>query len=212
MAVLGLALDRIWMGPRRTREPPAALADGPTEVTRAPAAVILPAAAREAVAAAWRSAGLEATDERVDRMAGRARASAILPETRLRVLRLVDERDHPDGSADTARAYGYTGSNLWLEARLTWRLDRLLYAEDEPTLERVRLERLDARARIAHQVLDALLDWARATLAGATALPGSREELEASLQRGAHEATLDVLTAGWFSQAVALGRFRPEAR
>ena len=85
-----------------------------------------------------------------------------------------------------------------LELRLTWRLDRLLYAGDEPTLERVRLERLDARSRLATRTLEVLFTWERATVELRQATTGSPEETSARLRASEARATLDVLTAGWF--------------
>ena len=150
MVVVGLALDKIAAGPTHQiadhadhAEPP------PPPAPEPPRIVVSPALAREAVAAGWRAAGLGVSDARLEAMVARARLSGLLPETRLRALKLLDESGRVDGSSDQTRYYDATGAKLWLEARLTWRLDRLLYADDEPTLERVRLERSDARTRIA---------------------------------------------------------------
>jgi hypothetical protein len=90
------------------------------------------------------------------------------------------------------------GANLWLEARLTWRLDRVVFADDEPTLERVRIERHDARTRVAAKVIEALFLWQRATVRAARAKPESQEAVEATLQGAEAASTLDVLTGGWF--------------
>ena len=127
--------------------------------------------------------------------------SAALPETRLRALRSFDDRQRSDVVADQGRTYDTSGANLWLEARLTWRLDRLLYADDEPTLERVRLERQEARARIASHILELLFQWQRARIDLQTSPPRSRAELEATLRMLESEAALDVATAGWFTAA-----------
>ena len=167
-----------------------------------------PRLARNAVAAAWRAAGLGADDSRLDAILSRARWSAMLPETRLRAVRFDDERLYTDSSADASKLRDTAGANVGLEARLTWRLDRLVYADDEPAFERMRLERHDARSRIAGRVLDALFHWQRAWLelrwAQAAARdarePGkTRDEAEATLRTMEAEATLDVITAGWFS-------------
>jgi hypothetical protein len=111
-----------------------------------------------------------------------------------------DNRSTTSTVDDTGRIYDATGANLWLEARLTWRLDRLLYADDEPTLERVRLEREEARARVASRTLDLLFAWERAA-ADARAWPaGSREANEAAVRRWEAAVALDVLTGGWFGR------------
>jgi hypothetical protein len=206
LAVVSLAFDRLWATPERA--PPARsagrLTEGPAPSSppapaeaspREPAAPILasPALARAAVGAAWRVAGLGGGDARIDAIVTRARLSAILPEARLRAMRSFDERSSTDVAASQSATgagsyYDATGAKLWLEARLTWRLDRLLYADEEPTFERIRMERQEARARVASRVLE---------LQASTA--GSRAELEATLRAVEAEAALDIVTGGWFS-------------
>jgi hypothetical protein len=83
---------------------------------------------------------------------------------------------------------------------LTWRLDRLLYAGEEPTLERVRLEREQARSRIMSRVVEALFSWQRAWLEVGDAPAGSREQTEARLRAVESASVLDVMTGGWFSE------------
>jgi hypothetical protein len=119
----------------------------------------------------------------------------------MRAMRLWDSANNATtlATTDTANFYDAVGANLVLELRLTWRLDRLLYAGDEGTLERVRLERLDARTRLATRTLEVLFTWERATLEARQATSGSPEELGARLRASEAQATLDVLTAGWFS-------------
>ena len=116
-------------------------------------------------------------------------------------MRLWDDAAHATtlATTDDTSYYDAIGANLVLELRLTWRLDRLLYAGDEPTLERVRLERQDARARVATRTLEALFAWQRAGVAEAGAAAGSPEKVDAELREAEAEATLDVLTGGWFS-------------
>ncbi len=213
VAVLGLALDKIAAGPvHRTRDVMLTFADGTGPRQPAPAAspassypaaprlLVTPLTARSCVAAAWRASGLGVDDARIDAIVARARLSAVLPETRLRVMRRYDDSARTDTTTttDTQRLYDTTGANLWLEARFTWRLDRLLYADDEPTLERVRLERQDARARVSARVLEALFAWQRAWLDVSANVVGSREQLEATVRMMEAETALDVLTAGWF--------------
>ena len=171
---------------------------------------VTPRLARAAVEAAWRTAGLGNDDARLDAIVSRARWSGVLPETRLRAIRYDAQTLYAESSVDTNRQRDSAGANVGLEARLTWRFDRLLYAEDEPSFERMRLERHDARARIAGRVLEALfhwhrawleLRWAQAASRDAREPPGhpSRDETESALRVMEAEATLDVLTAGWFT-------------
>jgi hypothetical protein len=201
IVVVGLAFDRIDAGTvHRIGDPkaPPAVPDSPEP---APVTLAAPHLARQCVAAAWRSAGLGVDDARIDTLIARSRASALLPETRLRAMRLWDDASHATtlATTDNTSYYDAIGANLVLEVRLTWRLDRLLYAGDEPTLERVRLERQDARARVAARTLEALFAWERARVAVAGASAGSPEKAESQLRAAEAEATLDVLTGGWFS-------------
>lgn len=214
VAVLGLALDKIAAGPvHRTRDfmhtfadgtgprpPPAPASSAASSPPTAPRLIVTPLTARSCVAAAWRASGLGVDDARIDAIVARARLSAVLPETRFRVMRRYDDSARTDTTTttDAQRLYDTTGANLWLEARFTWRLDRLLYADDEPTLERVRLERQDARARVSARVLEALFAWQRAWIDVSASVGGSREQLEATVRMMEAETALDVLTAGWF--------------
>jgi hypothetical protein len=160
--------------------------------------VVSSAVARKAVFAAWRTSGLGVDDARIDSMVARARSSAALPETRLRAMRVfADSTSGGIVPIDTS-TYASAGNSVVLEARLTWRLDQLLYASDEPSLERIRLERQDARAKVAGRVLDALFQWQRAWIAVQSAGPGTREATDATMRLIEAEAGLDVMTGGWF--------------
>jgi hypothetical protein len=208
LAVVGIALDRIAAGPvHAIADPTPPLPTSASTKERAPplAAPIQldPALARATVAAAWRAVGLGVDDAKIDAIIARAHQSAALPETRLRAMRLVNETGHVDSTTTTndIRYYDAAGANLWLEARLTWRLDRLLYADDEPTLERVRLERIEARGRVAAKIMEALFQWQHALVDVRDAPPGTREQLDAQMRVLEAEIALDVLTAGWFTRA-----------
>lgn len=199
LVVVGVALDRIGAGPVHRLGDPTPSSPAPAAAEPAPPRLAA-SMARQCVAAAWRTSGLGVDDARLDSLATRSRTSALLPETRVRAMHLWDDAAHATTLATTndTSYYDAIGANLVLEVRLTWRLDRLLYASDEPTLERVRLERQDARMRIATRTLEALFAWQRAAIEGDRAAPGSREEAESQLRAVEAEATLDVLTGGWF--------------
>jgi hypothetical protein len=214
LVVVGLPLDRIARSGTRAAAAPAAPAAAAANValttSDTEAVGLTPRVARATVDAAWRAASLGSDDARLDGILTRARWSAVLPETRLRAVRFDDQRLSTDASTDTSRLRDSTSANVGLEARLTWRLDRLLYADDEPAFERMRLERHDARSRIAGRVLEALFHWHRAWLEVRWAQAASREareppnrpsrdEVEAALRVMEAEATLDVLTGGWFT-------------
>jgi hypothetical protein len=218
MLVVGLPLDRFARVSSKTIVP-AGPSAAPLPVATAgaveePSVAVTPRLARATVEAAWRTAGLGNDDARLDAIVSRARWSAVLPETRLRAIRYDDQRLYTESAADVNRLRDSAGANVGLEARLTWRFDRLLYAEDEPSFERMRLERHDARARIGGRVLEALFHWHRAWLEVRWAQAASREarepanrpsrdEVEATLRAMEAEATLDVLTGGWFTASRA---------
>jgi len=197
--VLALALDRIAQGPVHKISdvsPPA-----PEASAASPRLLFPTSLAHDCVIAAWRSAGLGIDDARIDSIISRSRESALLPEMRLRAMRLFTDAQHTTllATTDATNYYDAIGANLVLEARLTWRLDRLVYAGDEPTLERVRLERQEVRSRLGVKTLEALFAWERASLDEEDAEPGAREQREAALRTAQAASTLDVLTGGWFS-------------
>ena len=163
--------------------------------------LVAPRLARACVAAALRASGLGG-DSHLEALISRARESAWLPEARLRAMRLLAEGEHETtlATTDGTNYYQMVGSHLVLELSLTWRFDRLVYEGVEPVVERLRLERLEARERVASKTLDALFSWRRALLDMDDALVGSDQELQAQARAAEARATLDVLTDGWFSQ------------
>jgi len=218
-AVVGLALDRLATGPvHRLADPPRPQGQPalppPTAAPPArqngrglDALATASSLAHGCVAAAWRTSGLGVDDARIDAIVSRSRSSALLPETRVRAMRLWTDAAHTTTvtSQDGTTLYDAVGANLVLELRLTWRLDRIVYAGDEPTLERVRLERQEARSRMATRTLEALFAWQRAGVEVAESVDGSHEELSARLHLAEAAATLDVLTGGWFSEHLDQG-------
>jgi hypothetical protein len=222
LLVVGVALDRIAAGPvHRVAEPPRPVVP-PVPPAPAPSSTspptsssssssspapdpLPPRLARDCVVAALRASGLGVDDAKLDDLVARSRASAWLPETRMRAMRLWDDASHTTTTVttDTSSVYDAVGANLVFELRLTWRFDRLLYAGDEPNIERLRLERQDARTRVATHVLEVLFTWQRMKVAAAEAPADSRERIEARLRADEAVATLDVLTGGWFSASAA---------
>jgi hypothetical protein len=158
--------------------------------------------ARNCVRAAWRAIGV-GDDAAIDSMASRARTSAALPELRLRVMRTIDESGRVTLTDTDPSRYTEAGAATnFLEARLTFRLDRLLFADEEVHLERVRIDRSELRARTAAKVLQALFEWQRAyALLADPSLP-SADHFAAELRELEASALLDVMTDGWF------GRYR----
>jgi hypothetical protein len=162
---------------------------------------ITPDAARAAVDAALRHARLVDPEARIDAIVARARSSALLPELRLRISRLVDEAENlAPAEYDPERRTASGGTSLWLEARATWRLDRLVFADDEIALERIRRERAEAQAKLAERVLGLLFSWQRAVALEADPGRTPEERRAAALEAIEAEASLDILTGGWLTQ------------
>jgi hypothetical protein len=185
--------------------PPPGPAPAPPEPTapEAPPLVlqVTPAAARAAVRAALRQARLHDAEARIDSLASRARSSALLPELRLRATRLLDEAESLSPTEyDPGRTTATGGTSTWLEARATWRLDRLVFADEEVPLERLRHDRAEAEARVAARTLELLFAWQRALTVEADLARPVEERVEATLRALECEASLDVVTDGWFSR------------
>ncbi|HEV8247987.1 MAG TPA: hypothetical protein VGP93_19570, partial [Polyangiaceae bacterium] len=92
------------------------------------------------------------------------------------------------------------GTDLLLEATATWRLDRLLFADEEVPLARVAIERDKLEAALVQKTLLRLFAWWRALRQSrdVTLPPDEREQAELATWEA--QAELDVLTDGWFSQ------------
>lgn len=165
--------------------------------------------ARALVAEALRVRGDAAELRRLDGMASRSRAAASLPEVRLGAGTAQDESQRYSPTlADPARFTRDGGRDLWLEARLTWRLDSALFARDEVAIMRLRAQRQEESQRLAREVEDALIEWRRASLALASPLIPPEERDVASVRQFGAVARLDVLTDGWFSRY--LERWAPD--
>jgi hypothetical protein len=103
-------------------------------------------------------------------------------------------------AADPARFTRDGGRDLWLEARLTWRLDSAIFARDEIAIMRLRAQQREELARLVSEVLDALVAFERARLRLASELSTSDERDQARVVQFGALARLDVLTDGWFSR------------
>jgi hypothetical protein len=194
---------------RAARAPaPAPASADPAPATTAPAApaapLLTPDLARNTVQAACKAARLDEADARLDALASRAKSSALLPELRLRATRSIDESQSLTPTEyDPTRTTATSSATTWLEARATFRLDRLVFADDEIAVERQRSVRAAERSRLVAKVLELLDAWqrSRASASDPTATPAARSR--AALSVAASEASLDVLTNGWFSRAIA---------
>ncbi len=181
------------------REPPASDAD----------VFVTPNMARLAIAAALEHARLDQSTSRVDRLAARARTSALLPELRLRVTRQLDDSQGISPTEyDPDRVTATVKASLWLEARATFKLDKLVFADEEVALERMREERVEAGKKLRERVLGTLFSWQKSLSLRDDSVAEPDVRMKASFEVIEAEVTLDVLTGGWFSRW-KLARVRP---
>lgn len=174
----------------RTSDPPPPRLTGP----------LARAAVRASLAAARSSEHARALDD----LATRARLSGLLPELRVRLAHALDhDQKLSPTEYDPDRVTASGGTSLWIEGRATFRLDRLVFADDEVAIARLRAERERAERAIVADVLRALERWQRAEAAAADPTLPEPERIKAELDAGAAEATLDVATDGWFASPLA---------
>ncbi len=153
-------LERLASPMRASRFASPLAEEGPARTQRPVRAEQTPIAdlrlARGAVRAARRASARETTERRLDGLGSRARVSAALPELMLRATRSTDQslRLSPDERDVTVYDYTRTGgADLLLEARATWNLDRLVFADEELGVERLRLEHAKSEERLIERVL-----------------------------------------------------------
>jgi hypothetical protein len=125
-----------------------------------------------------------------------------LPEVRVRAARSRDDSLHLQPTLDDPYRYSTIGGDgLLMEAQLTFRLNRLIFADEEVALERLRIARERSAEERAERVLARLARWHRA-LSRERALPDEAARGGARLERLDFQMELDVLTAGWFGERV----------
>jgi hypothetical protein len=148
---------------------------------------------------AWAQAGLEG-DGGLTGMATRARLAGLLPEARVRVLRSEKASDILDYSDDLPTQRGTSAGGMVWEGRLAFRLDKLMYSEEEVTIERLRNERRESKQKLAHKVLELVFHVERCDLEAGRVPPGSDQALDVAQRQLEAEMELDMLTGGWFSK------------
>jgi hypothetical protein len=172
-------------------------------VAPALAPALLARLARDAVAAAANAEHAGAHERALDGVASRARLSAALPELRLRAARSRDESLRLAPTAEDPYRFTLAGGNgLLLEGQATFRLNRLLFADEELAVERLRIERERGSERRQARVTARVLAWHRAVSRERSAA-SAEERGRAELLRVEAEVELDVLTGGWFGPRVA---------
>lgn len=141
-------------------------------------------------------------DERLGSLASRMRAAAVLPELSLRGARSTNESLRLSPNGTVVNDYTQTGgAGLILEARATWRFDRLVFADDELHVERLRIQRERARERVIELLLKHLFAWqrARSRLSTSADTLSDEEQALAEAELDSARAALDVLTDGAFT-------------
>ena len=157
--------------------------------------------ARGCVRAAIEALGIAKEVDRLDDAATRARVSGLVPELRFRVARVVDEDQSLSPTEyDPERITASGGSSVWIEGRATFRLDRVVFADEEVAIERIRGERKKLEREIADDVVKSFAAWQRASAALETPDLDDEARARAEIDRAVEETRLDVLTNGWFSQ------------
>jgi len=168
-----------------------------------PAPTLSSKLARGAVRHALLSAGYTNARSRLFGLASRARSSAVLPELGVRTLRSSGQLLRLTPTVDDPNRYTQAGtSELTIEARLTWHLDRLVFADEEVALERLQIERDAAERRLIDYVLERLELWQRGRVRAADPDTEPEQRDAAEINAIAAAVELDVLTDGWFSQAI----------
>jgi hypothetical protein len=163
---------------------------------------------RRATRAALSVVGAAAERRRLDSLSTRARASAALPELRLRAQRNTDQslRWAPT-SDDPYRVTQADGAGTTLEASASFRLDRLLFAREELNIERQRQQAGAEHLKLERRVLEVVLALFRARELACSDVGDASARLEQLIRAAERFTELDVLTAGWFSaQAASFAR------
>lgn len=160
------------------------------------------------VGVAARVAGAAAERGRLDSLSARARASALLPELRLRALRNSDQALRWLPSADDpSRITQSDAAGVVLEASATFRLDRLVFAHEELAVERLRQRAAEERLKLEARVAQAVLELVRARQQACSTDPNDPARTGPLLKLQELFELLDALTAGWFGgQAPGLGQ------
>ncbi len=144
--------------------------------------------------------GFQNEQARMARLVKRSRRSGLVPELRLRGVYGFDQTT---SLADATGIYpGETttrgGRDSLAEVRLAFRLDRLVYGDQETTLERHRTTQKEAQKKVAQTAVDLVLKWWQAERAteNPELLPDEHEALVLRAEQAL--VSLYLLTDGWF--------------
>ena len=166
--------------------------------------LVTPGLARAAVRAALSASRQSEAWGRLQSLETRARTSAWMPDLAVRVARNTDESLRLSPTID--EPYHYTaagGVGWWIDSRLTWHFDRLVFDTHELAVERLRLEHAERTGKLVTKVLATLFGWQRAVLKAEDPKATEEEVERAELDRAEAEILLDQLTGGWFVRELA---------
>jgi hypothetical protein len=193
MLVASLPLERIF-GPKILARTNYVAPNESTPMVKIPFAfdpTIVPKLVRQAMA----TAGL-VDDDDLESMKGRARWSAFLPDVRLRAQKGADLYTRIYDSTATASTSGNDSNTSIYEVRLSFKLDRLLFADQEIAIERLRLSRIEERQKIRQKLIEILGHYERAMLVIDAASVGDLDRANAQLEAFEALQALDVMTGG----------------
>lgn len=158
--------------------------------------------------------GVDRSEERIDSLIRREKAAGILPELRLRGAHGFDQSlALASVGALPGESTTRGGSDLLVEARLTFRLQRFLVGDSEVSLERSRQTLLERAQDSLEDALDQLLIFRKASVLALAPDQTPEDVLEATLLAEGARIRLHVLTGGWFPLEGPLpGAPRPAAR
>ncbi len=154
---------------------------------------------RLATLRALSAAGVATDRRRLDSLSSRSRASAALPEVRLRAQRSTDQalRWAPT-TDDPYRMTQSDAAGVTLEASATFRLDRLVFSREELVVERLREKQATEHLRLEQRVQQAVQGLFRAREQACAAEPDAPAREQNRLRSLELGVELDALTAGWF--------------
>lgn len=158
---------------------------------------------RDLLVVALRVGGYRATQRRLRSLSRRSRSSTLLPELRLRGGRTTEQllRLTPT-EADPTRYVQSGQAGMFFDATLSWRLHRLVFADEELRVETLRDQQSAAEAALLKRVLVSLFAWERARLVRRNSSLSAEDQASAAFDQLEAEITLDVMTDGWFSRHV----------
>lgn len=153
---------------------------------------------RKLLRAAWRSAGLDELER--EHLATRARQAALLPEVRLRGMKSNDQAlKYTPVSDDDLRAQATGQAGMLYEIRLDFRLGRLIFADEEVAIARLKQEQEQQRQRVTQRLSELLGLWHKSTARASISGLSEEEQREAEAAVAAAESALDLLTDGAWS-------------